>query len=138
MGANSNASAFAVLEDKIAMLRIKLPDLPEEVVEEVAKVVDSEIKRTCAAGMDPYGTPWPTKKDGARDFKFATPDDVITGAIGTTVITRIKTRHTVLHNNGFARGDIVRRVIPQKKIPNLMAAKVNAVIEAHFKKMVGR
>ncbi len=101
--ADPNASAFAVLDDKIAQFRFKVADVPEAVVADVAKIIDDEQHRTMAAGQDAYGKPWQDKKDG-QSFKFAQPFDVTTGALGRVIITRIRTRHTVLHHLGVAKG----------------------------------
>ena len=98
-----NAAAFRALEDKIAQFRFKVADVPEAVVDDVAKIIDEEQHRTMAAGQDAYGKPWAAKKDG-KSFRFAKPFDVTTGAIGRTIVTRIRTRHTVLHHLGVANG----------------------------------
>lgn len=130
--ADANASAFQVLEDKIAQFRVKLADVPDDVVEDVAKIIDDEQRRTIAAKVDAYGQPWPAKKrDDGQPFKFVSPSDVVTGAIGRTIITRIKTRHVVLHHLGYAKGDTVRRVIPVGKIPPRWSARIKErVLEA--------
>lgn len=130
-----NAAAFAVLEDKIAQFRVKLADVTDECVDDVAKVIDSETKRTISAHTDAYGTPWTPKKSG-EEFKFATPSDVVTGAIGRTIITRIKTRHVVLHHLGYAKGNVRRPVIPVGKIPPRMLARIKATVLEHFRKAV--
>jgi len=100
---DANASALQVLEDKIAQYRIRLADVADDVVDDVAKIIDEEQHRTMAAGQDAYGKPWQSKKDG-KSFRFALPYDVTTGAIGRVIITRIRTRHTVLHHLGVAKG----------------------------------
>lgn len=102
--ADANAAAFQVLEDKILQLRIKVADVPDDVVPEIAKIIDTEQKRTIAAGQDAYGTPWAPKKRDDGDFRFVTPSDVVTGSIGRTIITRIRRRVPVLHHMGAANG----------------------------------
>ncbi len=134
--ADVNASGFAVLEDKIAMFRIRLADVPESVVGEVVRIADSETKATITAGTDAYGKPWPTKKDGTRDFAFVKPGDIVVGSIGRTVITRIRVRHVVLHHLGYARGHTRRGVIPTKAIPQRMGARIKAAILTEFRKAV--
>lgn len=130
---DANASAFAVLEDKIAQYRVKLADVPDSVVEDVAGILDEEQRRTIAAKVDAYGQPWTPKKRDDGPFRFVEPGDVVTGAIGRTIITRIKTRHVVLHHLGYARGDVVRHVIPVGKIPPRWAARIKARVLRAFR-----
>lgn len=119
---------FRVLQDKTAMLRVVTEQLTDACVADVAKVIDSDVKSTIAAGTDPYGKPWPAKKDGTP-FRFVSAADVVTGSIGSTIITRIKTRHVVLHHFGYARGHVERQILPQNgKVPDRMARAIKAAI----------
>ncbi len=132
--ADPNASAFAVLEGKIAAFRVKLADVPDDVVDDVAGIIDEEQRRTIAAKVDAYGAPWPEKKRNDGEFRFVAPGDVVTGAIGRTIITRIRTRHVVLHHLGYARGDVVRRVIPYGgKIPPRWSARIKERVLRAFR-----
>lgn len=125
------SDGLRVLKNKIAMFRV-LADVPDSAVPLVAAVIDRETKRTIAAGSDAYGNAWPAKKVGGSDFTFAKPSDLVTGSIGRTIITRIKTRHTVLHHNGYARGEVVRRVIPIDVIPPAMAREIKRAVLGEF------
>lgn len=131
--ADANASAFQVLEDKIAQFRVKLADVADDVVGDVAQIIDEEQRRTIAAKVDAYGNPWTSKKVDDGPFKFVQPSDVVTGAIGRTIITRIKTRPVVLHHLGYARGHVVRRVIPVGKIPTKWSERIKERVLRAFR-----
>lgn len=131
-----NASAFQVLEDKIAQFRVKLAHVADDVVDDVAKIIDEEQRRTITAKTDAYGKPWTPKKVDDGPFRFVKPDDVVTGAIGRTIITRIRTRSVVLHHLGYARGEVVRRVIPVGKIPPKWAARIKERVLRAFREAV--
>ena len=128
-----NAAAFRALDSRIAMLKI-VADLPDECVPAVADAIDKETKRTIVASTDPDGVPWKPKQDGGG-FRFVTPSDIVTGAIGRTIITRIKTRHVVLHHLGYARGDVERRVIPVGRIPSRMNDAIKKAVVAQFERI---
>jgi len=114
-----------VIESQIAMLRLIAENVTDECVAEVAKAVDSDVKATIAAGTDAYGKPWTPNKDGTP-FRFVAASDVVTGSIGRTIITRIKTREAVLHHHGFARGGVKRPILPIGKLPPRMQAAIKA------------
>jgi hypothetical protein len=132
--ADPNASAFAVLEDKIAQYRVKLADVPDDVVEDVADIINEEQRRTISAKVDAYGNAWTDKKVADGAFRFVAPTDVVTGAIGRTIVTRIKSRVAVLHHLGYARGNVTRRVIPYNgKIPPRWSARIRERVLRAFK-----
>lgn len=111
------ADAIKVIEAKRAMLRLVADGaLSDAAVADVATAVDKFVKGTIAAGTDSYGVPWQPKKDGTP-FRFVKTSDVVTGSIGRTIITRIKTREAVLHHYGFARGGVKRPILPIGKLP---------------------
>jgi hypothetical protein len=128
------ADAFKVLSSKIAMFRV-VADVPDEMMPDMAQIIDSEIKRTAGAGQDPDGTPWPPKKDGTP-FKFYLPSDLTLGVIGRTVLVRITSRPVVLHNNGTARFAPQRKVIPQTSMPDAMLRKIKARLVQRFNSAV--
>ena len=130
--ADPNDAAFAALDDKIAQYRIQLANVTDDVVDDVAKIINEEQRRTIAAKVDAYGKPWMPKKTDDGPFRFVSPDDVVVGAIGRTIITRIKTRHVVLHHLGYARGETVRRVIPVGKIPPAWSARIRERVMKAF------
>ncbi len=132
--ADPNASAFAVLDDKIAQFRVKLADVPDAVVEDVAGIINEEQRRTVAAKVDAYGNAWQPKKRDDGAFRFVEPTDIVTGSIGRTIITRIKTRVAVLHHLGYARGNVTRRVIPYNgKIPPKWSSRIRERVLRAFR-----
>lgn len=132
-----NAAGFAALEDKIAMFRVRMANVTDECVADVAAVMSSEKDRTIGAQTDAYGVPWKPKKVDDGAFRFVKASDVVIGSIGKTIIMRIRPRVVVLHHNGFAKGDIARPVIPVGgKIPPRMATRIKATVLAHFRKAV--
>ena len=133
MSAAQNAAGFRALESRIAMMKV-LVDLPDECVPGVARAIEQEAHRTLAAGTDPDGKAWTPKQDGGA-FRFVKPSDIIVGSFGRTIITRIRTRHVVLHNNGYARGEVERRVIPSKRIPASMAVAIKRACVEEFRKL---
>jgi hypothetical protein len=152
---SNNASAFRVLDTKIAMFGL-VADVPTTCVPAVAAAIEKESHRTIAAGTTPDGVAWAPKKDG-KDFKFVKASDIAVGAIGRIIITRIKTRHVVLHHLGYAwgyRGGVVksalkavgistsdtgaivaRQVIPTAgRIPRTMSAVIKQAVLLEFQK----
>jgi hypothetical protein len=129
---SNNASAFRVLDSKIAMLAI-VGNLPDTCVPAVAVAIDLETKRTITASTTPYGVAWKPKKDG-KAFSFVKTSDVITDHIGRTIFTRIKIRHVVLHHLGYAKGEIERQVIPSGRIPATMSAAIKRAVVREFEK----
>lgn len=122
------ADAIKVLESHRAMLRLVADGtMTDQAVADVATAVDRFVKGTIAAGTDSYGVPWAPKKDGTP-FRFVKASDVVTGAIGRTIITRIKTREALLHHYGYARGGVKRPILPLGKLPPKLVAQIRAAI----------
>jgi len=133
--ADVNSIGFAALNDKIAMFRVKLSDVAEGAAPAVSAALLEEQRKTIAAQTDAYGGAWTPKKIDDGDFRFAKPADVVAGAIGNTIIVRIKERVVVLHHNGHARGNVARRVIPYGgKIPPRWSARIKAIVLEHMRK----
>ena len=132
------ADAVKVLESTRAMLRVIADGtLTEECVADVARVMDADVKRTITNGTDAYGKPWEPNKDGSS-FTFVKSSDVVTGAIGHTIITRIKSRTAVLHHYGRANGKVQRPILPIGKLPPRMINAIKAAIGRRTKAVVDR
>lgn len=101
----------------------RLEQLAEHGAAEAAPLVEAEAKQTAAAGTDPYGTPWPLKKDGTRALKNAA-DHVSVHAAGAFVVTELEGVDN-WHQDG-AQGKDVRRVIPDVEIPDVYAKALDA------------
>ena len=125
--ASNNAALYAI-DRKLGQLRL-LTGLTEAGAEKAAKAVEREINRTLKAGQAPDGTPWKPKQDGGKPLKRAA-EKVNVGAIGSTIIVRLKDRPTVLHHFGYARGKVKREVIPTELPPAMSKAIDKAIREA--------
>ena len=101
---------------------------------ESAPLVEAAAKATAAAGTDPYGRQWQSKKDGSPALVDAA-SSVTAVALGTLV--RIRTR------GGYAIQNFIkvhrRQVIPDKGLP-IPKEIVDALKEGSsraFEKLVG-
>lgn len=121
-----NSAALYSIGRQLGKLRL-LTKLPEAGAEKAAKAIERELNRTLRAGQAPDGTPWAPKKDGGKPLKSA-PEKVAVGAIGSTIIVRLKGRPTVLHHLGYARGGTKREVIPTGTLPPAMSKAIDKAI----------
>ena len=101
--------------------------MPDAAVKEIAKVVEKDLNRTLAAGQAPDGTPWKLRKDGGKPLQNAR-NAIAVGAVGNTIIIRLRGRSNVLHHFGYARGGIERQIIPTE-ITAEMRRIINKAIE---------
>ena len=98
-----------------------LETFTERAAQEAAPLVEEAIRKTAAAGKDPYGNAWPQKKDGGRPMVHAA-DHVHARAVGSYVEISVDGPEA-WHNQG-AGGRPVRQVIPDVEIPDTVAAAV--------------
>lgn len=91
-----------------ASLRAAGAGAVEEVARAAAPGVEAAIKATAAAGTDPGGGTWPTRKDGSRALPNAA-ESVATEAAGGVIITRL-TGGEVYHHR--SKGKRPRRILP--------------------------
>lgn len=120
-------SGFTQINKMMGRLDLMI-DMPSECVAEIAKVVETELSKTLAAGEAPDGTKWaPRKEDGKRALKDAR-SKVRVGSVGNVVIVRMTDRPTVLHHFGNGRGRVQRQVIPIDVVPPRMEAAINKAI----------
>lgn len=122
------------LDAMIARLR-DLPKLARTVAPDCARVVESEIKRTIAAGTDPYGLPWAPKKQGGGKPLAGAAAVLGVAAVGSSIFVRL---HGVeaRHHMGRVRGRVTREIIPTRDIPPAMAAGMRRVISDAFLKVM--
>lgn len=99
-----------------------------EVAREAAPLIEQALKATAAAGTDPDGKPWKSKKDGSR----ALPDaaDALTVTPGAMLVTiRVRGGEAVQNRFGF------RRMLPRRKqIPKAIYAALREGAARAWKK----
>jgi hypothetical protein len=98
---------MTALDEMIASLR-KLDGALEAVAKEASPLVQSALRETAAAGVDPdTGAPWPAKLDGSRPMVNAA-SHVTSAAVGQLVVSKLS-GPDVFHQNSKSKP---RRVIP--------------------------
>ena len=112
----------------------RLADFAGLAAKHAAPHVEAESKRTAAAGVDPDGKPWPLKKDGGRALANAA-EHVSARAVGDMVVIELVGPDN-WHQDG-AQGKPVRRVIPDTKIPDGIAAAVERGAAEAFAEVMG-
>jgi hypothetical protein len=108
----------------------KLPELGKRAAGDVALAVETELRRTIAAGTTPDGRPWQLTKDGTRPLSGAAQALAVV-PVGTTIYVRL-TGPEARHHHGRGRGGVAREVIPTKTIPAPMANAIRAELARHF------
>ena len=100
----------------------------------VARQVKFDIVRQVAAGEDPDGKKWKLTKQGKQPLQNAGQSVAVT-ARGTTVTIVISGRHA-RHHLGAVKGKVVRKVIPSRRMPGLMARSIKTVITRQFSQIM--
>lgn len=120
----------------IARLRAFGAGAPEAVAREAAPLVETEAKKTAAAGTDPYGDAWPPKLDGTRALPNAA-EFVTAHALGPVVQIKVTGGYAIQH---VLRGKTRRAVIPEaaKGIPKPIADALKEGATRAFKKATGQ
>lgn len=129
------ADPFTILADKIAQFRVQVAGIPEAMMPELVSAIASEQGKTIGAGQDAYGVAWPANKDGSK-FTFVAVSDVVVGAVARIVFVRLKSRVPVLHHYGYAKGHVMRSVIPTKTLPKAWSNRILAIANREFEKAV--
>lgn len=127
-------SGFQEIDRMVATLKT-LDKLGAKAADDVAHVVEAELRRTIAAGTTPDGKQWEPTEAGERPLRNAAAALGI-AAVGSTVYVRL-TGPEARHHKGRARGGIVREIIPTRGIPDVMAGEIRAVLAEHFKRHMG-
>jgi len=124
---------------KVAELIGKVENLKElalRAAPQVAKVVEAHLRKTIAAGTDPYGTPWaPRKLDGARPLVHA-DQTLAVKAVLAHIVTEI---HGIdaRHHHGTVKGKTKRPVIFTKPaLPPELVVEIRRVLEAEYQRTV--
>jgi len=129
--ARDNGQAFAELQRWIDQVN-SLGELPSEVAKDIAPVLDSEIKKNIAAGVDPAGKPWPLTKEGKKPLTNAGAALTVK-AISSVVQAKLE-GHVALHHLGAAKGNVRRQILPSSGLPQPMTAAVKRVAVDRFNK----
>jgi hypothetical protein len=124
-------NGFEQIDAMIASLK-SLNELPESAADDVAHVVEAELRRTIAAGTTPDGKPWKLTLDGQRPLQHA-GGALKVAAVGGTVYVRIA-GPDARHHLGHGRGGVVREVIPTGDIPAPMVESIRRVLMKHFER----
>lgn len=99
-----------------------------------APLVEAAARKTAAAGVDPYGSPWAPKKHGGRPLVNAA-EHVHARAVGRFVVLELEGPE-VWHEEG-AQGKPVRRVIPDVEVPDAIAEAVDQGCARAFDAIMG-
>jgi hypothetical protein len=113
----------AALAAMIARVQAFGKDATRDAAREAAPLVEAELKRTAAAGTDPYGEPLAPKRDGSRALPNAA-ENVSAVAAGPTIKLRITGAYAI---HFFKKVD-QRRLVPSKDRP-MPKAVVEAITE---------
>lgn len=125
----------AALADMIARLRRLGSEGLELAAREARPLVEAAAKATAAAGTDPYGNPWPLRKDGQR----AIPD----AAAAVDVVVRgpnliIQAHRGAAVQNSLAGTRYGRQVIPDaaRGLPPGMSAALREGASRALRRLV--
>jgi hypothetical protein len=116
--------------------RVKsLGTVAADVAREAAPEVEKAARATAAAGTDPYGKPWPAKKDGGRPMVNAAAH-VTAEAAGPTIAIKL-TGPDVFHH--FAQREPRRQVIPDGEggMPAPVAKAISKAAASVFARKTG-
>lgn len=122
----SNAAAFAALDAQIRRLRA-VEGLAAAVAPEVAQALKAELDAQIARGQGPDGTPWPKRADGGQPLRNAAESTTVV-AVGSVIVARVTGRHA-FHHRGQTRGNVVRQILPSRRIPEPFTRAIKKVLE---------
>lgn len=125
----------AALGDMIGRLKSFEREGYELAAQESRPLVEAAAKATAAAGTDPYGQQWKSKRDG-------TP--ALTGAESSVTATVLGTVVQIRTRGGYAIQNFIkvhrRQVIPDKALPlpDSIVEALNEGAQRAFKKLMGQ
>lgn len=125
---------FDVLDEQIARLRA-LPTLPEKCAQLVARAVDTELRRTIAAGETPDGVPWQKTIEGKTPLRNAA-HSLRVRAEGTTIVITLDGVEA-RHHYGAVRGHVRREIIPTGDLPIAMARTIDRIVTEQWRFVMG-
>lgn len=112
-----------------------LPELAREAAPEVSADMEAEFKRQIGAATDPNGKAWEERREGGKALANAAAALTVV-PVGTRVIARIK-GYIARHNNGTAKGGLVRQILPGKGLPARLERTVRDAVNRAWKLHMG-
>lgn len=130
----SNAAAFAALDAQIRRLR-SMKGFAKEVAPEVAEALKVELDAQIARGVGPDGKPWQLTESGKQPLRNAAKAVSVT-AVGSVVVARVE-GHEAYHHRGQTRGNVVRQILPSRRIPEPFTRAITKVLDRRFAERMG-
>lgn len=119
------------LDEIIARLR-RLPRVVEEALPAVARECEKILAANIAAQRGPDGEAWPKSLDGEPVLLGAMKNTTVR-AIGRVLLARV-VGPEARHHIGIAKGRVIRRLIPSKRIPGPFIEAIKRVILSNLQK----
>lgn len=119
--------------DQMRKIVSKIERSPEEIAgvfaNELTRVVNAQI----SAATDPNGNPWPPRKvDGGKALQNIKVSAV---PVGHKAIIRL-VYWEAMHNNGVARGNVRRQILPDKGVPPMYSKPLLEAAKRYFAETV--
>jgi hypothetical protein len=130
-----SASGFAALDAQIARLRAIGSGFGKSAAPRVAAEAEKVWHVQLDAGQGPSGTPWKPTKTGERPLKNARNAATVS-AIGTVLLFKVEGPEA-LHNDGRARGKIMRRMLPSRRLATPIVEAIKRVLGEEFEAAMG-
>jgi hypothetical protein len=122
-----NSKAIAALERVIAQLQA-VADAPKDIAPEVAAELKSIIDRNIETSRGPDGVAWQRTQDGRQPLRNAAKA-VTVEAHGSRIVASV-TGPEAYHHMGRTRGNIVRAILPAKRLPAPFILAIKRAIAA--------
>jgi len=124
----------AQIDAMIARLR-GLRGFVGEAAKEAAPLVEAELRKTAAAGVDPEGKAWPTRRDGSRALERAATA-ITARAVGEAVVATLVGAYVFHH---YAKGADRRRILPDSGagVPAGVAGACREGARRAFRRLMG-
>jgi hypothetical protein len=110
-----------------------LERFPERAAPAIARALESELRRSIAAGAAPDGTAWKPTQDGRVPLRGAARALTVraTGAFVLARLTGVEARH----HFGWVRGGLARPILPTTSVlPSAVARAVTRAAVEEFRR----
>jgi hypothetical protein len=128
------ADAEAALE-RLRQRILAIGQTPEAIAPEVAREAKAIIDRNIANGQGPDGKPWKPTKKGEKPLRGAAAA-VSARADGSRVVLTL-TGPEALHHLGWARGGVVRQILPYRNLPAPFLLAIKRAVAKHVARSGG-